>query len=260
MESGDGWTGRLHALYQQLALQMVPWLSGVVTTSPVLRDALISGGCAPARDGAALLYASSEEAVAPRLILRSAPLGGAGAAELGCVFIGRLDSYKRLDWLIEALAGVRGPWQLLVVGDGPRRAAFELLCQQCIGARSGEQVKFLGRLSEEAKQACLATADVLVLPSDRSTEAFGIVQLEAMAAGIPALAFQRRRSGMGWVGQLPGLSWSQQPEDLREVLQALADQPAWRVQLGQQARWRYRQLFAREVWLSTLEGLFQPAR
>ena len=114
------------------------------------------------------------------------------------MFIGRLDSYKRLDWLIEALAGVRGPWQLLVVGDGPRRAAFELLCRQRIGARSGEQVRFLGRLSEEAKQACLATADVLVLPSDRSTEAFGIVQLEAMAAGIPAWPFSV--GAQAWVG------------------------------------------------------------
>ena len=176
------------------------------------------------------------------------------------LFIGRLDSYKRLDWLIESLAGVRGTWQLLVVGDGPRRAAFEALCRQVIGASSSEKVQFLGRLSEEDKQTSLATADVLVLPSDRSTEAFGIVQLEAMAAGIPALAFQRQRSGMGWVGQLSGLPWSQQPEDLRDVLQALADQPAWRVQLGQQARARYRQLFARKVWLITLQGLFQPAR
>ena len=257
VESGDGWTGRLHALYQHVALQTVPWLSGVVTTSPVLRDALISSGCVPQRVMVLPCCLSQEqEAVGLAIPRQSVPEG----SPFKVLFIGRLDSYKRLDWLIEALAGVRGPWQLLVVGDGPRRAAFELLCQQRIGARSGEQVSFLGRLSEEAKQACLATADVLVLPSDRSTEAFGIVQLEAMAAGIPALAFQRQRSGMGWVGQLPGLTWSQQPEDLREVLQALADQPAWRVQLGQQARLRYRQLFARAVWLSTLQGLFQPTR
>ena len=66
--------------------------------------------------------------------------------------------------------------------------------------------------------------DVLVLPSDRSNEAFGIVQLEAMAAGRIALAFDQPRSGM-LVGQLSGLPWSQSPAGLVEVLQRLADQP-----------------------------------
>ena len=133
VESGDGWNGRLHALYQRLALQMVPWLSGVVTTSPVLRDALITRGCAPQRV-MVLPCCLSQEQEEAGLGLAHQPVSEGRPFKV--VFIGRLDSYKRLDWLIEALAGVRGPWQLLVVGDGPRRAAFELLCQQRIDARS----------------------------------------------------------------------------------------------------------------------------
>ena len=75
-------------------------------------------------------------------------------------------------------------------------------------------MQFHGRLPELEKQAQIVASDVLVLPSDRSNEAFGIVQLEAMAAGRIALAFDQPRSGMGWVGQLSGLPWSQSPEGL----------------------------------------------
>ena len=120
------------------------------------------------------------------------------------LFIGRLDSYKRLDWLLESLAAVRSPWRLSVVGDGPNRSRFEHLAQQLFFNQLQEDpelVQFHGRLSELEKQEQIAASDVLVLPSDRSNEAFGIVQLEAMAAGRIALAFDQPRSGMGWVGQ-----------------------------------------------------------
>ena len=100
---------------------------------------------------------------------------------LRVLFIGRLDTYKRLDWLLEALASVSAPWQLDVVGDGPKRHRFERLALDLFPNASA--VRFLGRLCEEAKLERLAEADLLVLPSDRSNEVFGIVQLEAMAAG-----------------------------------------------------------------------------
>ena len=169
---------------------------------------------------------------------------------LRVLFIGRLDSYKRLDWLLEALSHLSTPWKLAVVGDGPYRSRFERLAQRLF---SGEApVHFFGRLSEAAKLEQLATADLLVLPSDRCNEAFGIVQLEAMAAGRVALAFDLPRSGMGWVGRLSGLPWSQSPEGLAEVLQRLADEPALRQQLSVQARHRYLTVFARGVWLRQL--------
>ena len=60
---------------------------------------------------------------------------------------------------------------------------------------------------------------------------------------------------MGWVGQLPGLLWSQKPEDLHAVLQRLADNRELRELLGQQARERYQKFFARSVWLERLHAL-----
>jgi ABC-type polysaccharide/polyol phosphate transport system ATPase subunit/glycosyltransferase involved in cell wall biosynthesis len=239
--------GLLIGLYQHVALAVVKRLPRVITTSPVLVAELVRCGCRPDRlQALPCCLAAEQEAAALALPFRSA--APATAAEpFQVLFIGRLDSYKRVDWLLAALASLRTPWRLDVVGDGPRRHQLELLAQ-------GKPVKFWGRLDEVAKLERLAAAQVLVLPADRCNEAFGIVQLEAMAAGIPALAFRLPRSGMAWVSQLPGLTWSGAPADLATVLQRLAAEPAWRAVLGRQARDRYRQLFARQLWQRHLMG------
>ena len=251
LERSPGISGCFFGLYQRLALLLVPHLSGVVTTSPVLQQELVRCGCRS--DRMALLpccLSDDQEQSALRIPLRLAVPG----APMRLIFIGRLDTYKRLDWLLIALSDLRSPWQLVVVGDGPLKASFEALANRLVFAADGV-VSFKGRLDEAGKTQCLMDAELLILPSDRSNEAFGIVQLEAMAAGLPALAFQRSRSGMGWVGQLPSLPWSQQPEDLYAVLQCLADSTELRDRLGQQARERYQKLFARSVWLEHLQFL-----
>ena len=252
LEITPGLSGRLFWLYQLIALRALPCLSAVVTTSPVMSAELQRCGCSPAQVWVlpCCLSASQEQAA------MAIPLPVVEEGEpLHVLFIGRLDSYKRLDWLLEALAALRSPWRLSVVGDGPNRRRFEDLAHKLFFSqhRVGPKlVQFHGRLSELEKQAQIAASDVLVLPSDRSNEAFGIVQLEAMAAGRIALAFDQPRSGMGWVGRLSGLSWSQSPAGLAEVLQRLADQPQMRSLISMEARDRYKTLFARSVWLQEL--------
>lgn len=50
-----------------------------------------------------------------------------------------------------------------------------------------ERVKFLGKVSNEPLKYCYQICDVFVLPSVEPTEAFGLVQLEAMAYGKPVI-------------------------------------------------------------------------
>ena len=254
LETTPDFTGRLFGLYQWIALRFLPYLSAVVTTSPVMSAELLNCG-------------SSSQVVVLPCCLSASQEHGAMAVPLieveedevmRVLFIGRLDSYKRLDWLLESLADLKSPWRLSVVGDGSNRGRFEHLAQQLFSEQlraDPKLVQFHGRLDELQKQQQISDSDVLVLPSDRSNEAFGIVQLEAMAAGRIALAFDRPRSGMGWVGQLPDFPWSQKPEGLAEALQRLADQPALRQRLSAQSRERYRTLFARGVWLQKLQWL-----
>ena len=101
---------------------------------------------------------------------------------------------------------------------------------------------------------------MLVLPSVRSNEAFGIVQLEAMAAGRLSLAFTHPKSGMGWVGRVPSLSWSQSPYDLSSVLQRLGEDPLYRLQLCKESRDRYLRLFSRSVWCNHVKHFGERVR
>ena len=213
----------------------------------MLSSELQQSGCSPAHVFVLpCCLSASQEQAAMSVPLPRLQLG----QPIRILFIGRLDSYKRLDWLLESLVAISEPWRLSVVGDGPNRSRFENLTHQLFRRKLKVDpllVKFHGRLNEIQKQQQIANADVLVLPSDRSNEAFGIVQLEAMAAGRIALAFDQPRSGMGWVGRLPGLPWSQTPEGLVEVLQRLASQPALRHSLSVQSREWSQSLFARRV-------------
>jgi glycosyltransferase involved in cell wall biosynthesis len=70
------------------------------------------------------------------------------------------------------------PGRKVVVGDGPQRAELQ--------ARYPDVV-FTGKMTGEDLAECYASADVFVMPS--LTETFGIVQLEAMASGLPIAAF-----------------------------------------------------------------------
>ena len=255
LEPSFSFSGQLFAIYQWLALRIMPCLTAVVTTSPRLADELLRCGCDSLRLIVlpCCLSAEQEEACL-ELPIPSVQEG----SPLRVLFIGRLDSYKRLDWLLEALAELQSPWSLSVVGDGPYRSRFEQMALKLFGGllrNDPKIIQFFGRLSEWQKREQLAVSDLLVLPSDRSNEAFGIVQLEAMAAGRPSLAFDQPRSGMGWVGRLPGLPWSQSRDGLVEVLQRIADHPRLRRTLSLQARERYLSLFSRSLWCLNLQRL-----
>ena len=250
LEPGSGVEGRMFGVYQWVVLRLLPLLSAVVTTSPVLAQELVRCGCRQQQVQVLSCCLSDEQECQALAIPARA---GQQGDPLRLIFIGRLDSYKRLDWLLQSLAGLEAPCQLAVLGDGPRRQAFEELSLSLLGPNA--PVRFHGRVDEASKLEQLARADLLVLPSDRCNEAFGIVQLEAMAAGIPALAFQRHRSGMGWVAQLPALVWEQTPEALSAVLERLAADRALLSQLGVQSRERYQQMFARRIWMQRLREL-----
>jgi glycosyltransferase involved in cell wall biosynthesis len=125
-------------------------------------------------------YAVSDEAQAEADAWRRARYGDAPIV----VFIGRHARYKGLDVLVRALAATPGV-HALIVGDGPlRQGAEDLAVQFGIQART----HFLGNVGDAEKLRVLACADVFAFPSTEITEAFGISQLEAMAAGVPVIA------------------------------------------------------------------------
>lgn len=99
------------------------------------------------------------------------------------LFVGRLVPYKGVDVLLKALPHV--PGSLVIVGDGPLRGDLETLAAQ-LGL--GGRVHFVGSVSRSDLVALLHAADVLALPSVTPNEAFGLVQLEAHACGVPVVS------------------------------------------------------------------------
>jgi glycosyltransferase involved in cell wall biosynthesis len=108
-------------------------------------------------------------------------------SELVLACVGRLAAEKNLEVVVrcyEAVRELRPDAQLLFVGDGPMRAELEARCPDAIfaGSRHGEDLA-----------AHYASADLFVFPS--LTETFGNVTTEAMASGLPVVAFDRAAAG-----------------------------------------------------------------
>jgi phosphatidyl-myo-inositol alpha-mannosyltransferase len=102
---------------------------------------------------------------------------------LNIFFVGRFEPRKGLMYLLKAYRVLRKRGyncRLLVAGSGPQ----EREARRYIATRRLQGVELLGRVSDEDKARYFATADVYVSPAT-GQESFGIVLLEAMAAGAP---------------------------------------------------------------------------
>jgi D-inositol-3-phosphate glycosyltransferase len=139
---------------------------------------------------------------------------------------------KRPDLAIEATARVDGVW-LLVVGGGPLQERYATAAAQ---AGIADRVVFAGDQPHDGVARHLRAADLLVMPS--TLESFGIVQLEAMACGLPVViadlpgARGVSRDGEHGVHVTPG-----DVDDLERGLRLLVDAgPDGRRRMGVQAR------------------------
>lgn len=102
------------------------------------------------------------------------------------LFVGRLETRKGLDQLLHAftrLKTTRPDLRLYVVGDGPDRDR----CQQLLPVRLRSDVVFLGRVDNDELPRFYASCDLYVSPA-LGGESFGIVLIEAMAAGCAVVA------------------------------------------------------------------------
>ncbi len=150
------------------------------------------------------------------------------------LFVGRLVYYKGVDVLLEAMRKVRG-CELFVCGTGPLEDALREKAK-------GLPVQFLGRLSDEDLKSAFADCDIFVLPSVANSEAFGIVQQEAMVYGKPVINTSLP-TGVPHVS-LDGVTGLTVPpgdaDALAAALQRLADDPALRARFGKAAAARVR--------------------
>lgn len=149
-----------------------------------------------ARHGAKIVIAPPpvpELPVDPHMLERLGTLGGERAIRIG--FSGRMAREKGIGVLIEALSGLppelRGRVVLLLAGPAPGEVVGEGAYGRAMLARlaaTGIAHHHLGTLRNGTLGAFYRALHLLVLPSVNLTEAFGMVQIEALRAGTPVIA------------------------------------------------------------------------
>ncbi|MEM2127511.1 MAG: glycosyltransferase family 4 protein [Candidatus Bathyarchaeia archaeon] len=133
------------------------------------------------------------------------------------LFVGQMRPYKGLKVLLEAIRGLDA--ELWIVGDGPDRIEYEVYAKR-LGL---DKVHFLGAVPDEELRKIYLSSDVLVLPSVSLNEAFGLVTLEAAAAGCAVIASELP-GVRDVVGNFGILIKPNDPRCCREALQKLRDE------------------------------------
>jgi len=106
-------------------------------------------------------------------------------SKVNVLFVGQLKKYKGIRYLLEAVKSLSDEGiylNLTIVGGGPEEKTLKAYSRAL-----GISVKFTGIVSDEALHFYYSNSDIFVLPSISGREGFGLVILEAMSYGKPAI-------------------------------------------------------------------------
>lgn len=171
------------------------------------------------------------------------------------LFVGRLVGYKGIEVFLGALRGV--PGIAVCIGSGPLWLRLQLLAQR-LGIE--DRVVFMGEVDDDALVALYHACTALILPSISHNEAFGMVQLEAMACGKPVVSTNLPCSGVPWVNRHEETGLIVPPGSipaLQAALTRLLDDPALCATLGKQGQLRVMTTFTAKAMARRTIELYQ---
>ena len=172
------------------------------------------------------------------------------------VALGRLIGYKGYDVLIRAMRSIEG--HATIIGEGP--LLWEL---QQLAARLGvtDRIHFSGRLPRNEIRRLFHAAQAFAFPSVTEAEAFGIVQIEAMAAGLPIVNTSLSTT-VPLVARHDREALTVPPNDPQGLSQALSrilDDPVLAERLGAAGRERAMSEFDQSVFRTRMAAIYQDA-
>ncbi|MFD1569882.1 glycosyltransferase family 4 protein [Halorubrum laminariae] len=236
---------RLSPLYRAVERRYFASLDGVVCNSTVTREAVTGLGVDPdatvvappagdrfAGHAGGSGGAVTAESVADRIADRAAE------RPLRVAFVGNIAPRKGLDTLIEGIAAADAAVEVVVVGRTVDEAHVHDVRRTVDRLELTERVRFAGRLSDDELAATLRESHAIAVPS--RYEGFGIVYLEGMAFGLPAIA--SRAGGASDVvtdGETGVLVDPDDPSAVAAALESLATDPDRLAAMSRAARRRY---------------------
>lgn len=168
--------------------------------------------------------------------------------------LGRLVPYKGYPVLIRAMKYLPEKYQLLIGGTGPLRKELEELIDS---EKLTERVCLEGYIPDEKIPAYFGASDVFVLSSVMKTEAFGIVQIEAMSCGKPVVATKIPGSGVAWVNEDGVSGRNVTAGDSEEMAAAIEDVADHYQSFSAGARSRFGELFSEEKMINSILKIYE---
>lgn len=171
--------------------------------------------------------------------------------------LGRLVSYKGFRNLIEAATMLPDDYAIVIGGDGPLRGELE---EQVNRLGLSDRVYLPGFISGEELGAYFEACTVFCLSSVFKTEAFAIVQIEAMAAGRPVVATKIPGSGVPWVNAhgVSGLNVStDDPKALAGAILDICTDTSTYNAFCERARNRYEQMFTKSKMIDDCKTIYE---
>lgn len=170
--------------------------------------------------------------------------------------LGRLVTYKGYEFLIAATKYLKDNYMILIGGTGALR---EKLQEEINSMHLRGKVKLLGHVSDEELPSYYGACDVFCLSSVQKTEAFGIVQIEAMSCGKPVVATKIPHSGVSWVNAHEESGINVVPGDayaLAKAIETIAENGAAYDRYSEGALNRYQKLFTKEKMIAKCKELY----
>jgi glycosyltransferase involved in cell wall biosynthesis len=179
----------------------------------------------------------------PGLVVSQKQAGASASDPLRILFVAILRESKGVMVLVEAVGklAARGvPFQLEIMGQWQSEEFADRVHRRIEELNLGSQIRFLGVQIGEEKFTAFRRADVFCFPSFFSCETFGVVNIEAMACGLPIVSTRWR--GIPSVvdeGKVGFLVEPHDPAAVADRLEVLANDPKLRKQLGQAGRAKF---------------------
>lgn len=170
--------------------------------------------------------------------------------------LGRLVEYKGYRYLIEAAKYLDDSFMILIGGGGPLRESLQREIDE-LGV--GRRVKLLGKVPQEDLASYYGACELFCMSSVMKTEAFGIVQIEAMSVGRPVVATKIPESGVSWVNEDGVSGINVAPRDSKAIAKAIltiTDNEATWKKFSAGAAKRFAENFTKEKMISRCLNIY----